>query len=73
MGILDLRDMNMCVLASWIQRYHDSKSKLWREIIDNKYNTNSPNVFYCRDINSSPFWKGAAKMGFRWKVGDGKK
>jgi hypothetical protein len=78
MGIPNLRDINMCLFASWIQIYHGSKSKLWREIIDNKYNTYSPNVFCCGERNSPSFWKGAmwaakaAKMGFRWKVGNGK-
>jgi hypothetical protein len=58
MGVPDLRDISTCLLASWIQRYNDSTSKLWREIIDNKYNTNSPNVFCCRERNSSPFLEG---------------
>jgi hypothetical protein len=45
MGIPDLRDINMCLLTSWVQRYQDSGSKLWKEIIDTKYQINSPNVF----------------------------
>jgi hypothetical protein len=49
LGILDLRNLNLCLLASWVQRYYDSGSKLWREIIDYKYNT-APNLFYCRDF-----------------------
>jgi hypothetical protein len=78
MGILDLRELNMCFLASWVQRYYDSKSKLWREIIDCKYIVEC-NIFCCVDRNASLFWKGviwvarAAKMGFRWKYGDGKR
>jgi hypothetical protein len=52
-GIPDLRNLNLCLLASWVQRYYDSGPKLWREIVDCKYNT-APNLFYCRDINVSP-------------------
>jgi hypothetical protein len=38
----------------------------------------SPNLFCCPDRNSSPFLKAvlwetrAAKMGYKWKIGDGK-
>jgi hypothetical protein len=45
LGIPDLRMLNMCLLASCVQRYHDAKSKLWREIVDCKYQTSSPNLF----------------------------
>jgi hypothetical protein len=54
MGIPDLRMLNMCLLTSWVQRYYDSKSKLWKKIVDSKYHL-SPNLFCCPDINSSPF------------------
>jgi hypothetical protein len=53
-GIPDLRNLNLCLLASWVQRYYDSESKLWREIIDCKYNTAS-NLFCCRNRNVSRF------------------
>jgi hypothetical protein len=65
---LDLRDLNICLLASWIQRYHE---KLWRIIINAKYNSNSPNIFCCNDRHGSSFWNRvlwaakAAKMGYR--------
>jgi hypothetical protein len=79
LGIPDLRNLNLCLLASWVQRYHDSEGRLWKNIVDAKYNTCSPNIFCSRDRGSSPFWKGnmwaiqAAKMGYKWNVGDGKK
>jgi hypothetical protein len=79
LGIPDLRNMNMCLLASWIQRYQDAGPKLWRKIVDAKYQTVSPNIFCCSPRNGSPFWKGvlwvaqAAKMGFRWSVGNGRR
>jgi hypothetical protein len=54
-GIPDLRDLNLCLLASWVQRYQDGEGKLWREVVDFKYSTCSPNIFCCRDRNTSPF------------------
>jgi hypothetical protein len=73
-----LRNLNLCLLVSWVQRYYDSNGKFWKDIIDFKYKTYSPNVLCCHDRSASPFWKGfmwvaqAAKMGYRWHVGDGK-
>ena len=38
-----------------------------------------PNIFYASDVGASPFWKGvlwvaeAAKMGYLWKIGNGRK
>jgi hypothetical protein len=79
MGISDLRDLNLCLLISWVQRYHEAGPKIWRAIIDSKYHNYYPNIFYCRDRKSSPSWKGvlwaikAVKMGFRWSIGNGEK
>jgi hypothetical protein len=79
LGIPDLRDLNICLLAVWIQRYQNSESKLWREIMDTKYHTSPPNIFCCDDRQCSPFLKGfklatqAAKMGFKWKLGNVRK
>jgi hypothetical protein len=78
-GIPNLIDLNTCLLASWIKRYKAGEGKLWKELTDFKYNTAKPNILSCRDTNGSHFFKGfvwaakAAKMGFRWKIGDGKK
>jgi hypothetical protein len=79
LGAPDLRDLNLCLLASWIQRYHDSDGKLWKAIIDAKYHTKSPNIFCYPYREGSPFWKGivwaakAAKMSYKWKIGDERK
>jgi hypothetical protein len=79
LGIPNLADMNLCLLASSIKRYHLDNDKMWKQIIDHKYKTDSPNVFACRENGISPFWKGvmwaakAAKMGYQWKVGNGRK
>jgi hypothetical protein len=78
-GVPNLRDLNMCLLGSWVKRYQDGRGKLWKEIVDVKYKTDNPNLFCTSDTNSSQFFKGfmwaakAAQMGLRWKVGDGKK
>lgn len=42
LGVLDLRNMNICLLASWIKRYHLDGSKLWKRIVDFKYNAEAP-------------------------------
>jgi hypothetical protein len=65
------------LLASWLKRYINGDGKLWKQLIDSKYNTQKSNILACKDTNSSIFWKGfiwaisAVKMGYRWKVGDG--
>jgi hypothetical protein len=79
MGIPELRDLNLCLLASWIQRYYEAGDKLWRRIIDFKCSHEFANIFCCDNRNCSPFWKGvmwaakAVKMGYRWRVSDEKK
>ena len=77
-GIPDFSSLNLCLLASWINRYHLNEAAIWKKIIDFKYNCKNPNIFCCPELNASPFWKGvlwackAAHMGVRWKVGDGR-
>ena len=70
LGIHDLQLLNMCLLASWIARYHRSANSIWRKIVDSKYRAQDPTLFCCQEIEASPFWKGvlwaakAAKMGY---------
>jgi hypothetical protein len=79
MGVPDMRDLNLCLLASWVQRYYDAEGRLWRDIIDHKYNGCSPNLLCCTPRNAFPFLKGvmwaskAAKLEFRWHLGNGRK
>jgi hypothetical protein len=79
LGIPNLRDLNISLLASWLKRYKSDKDKLWKELVDFKYQTKDPNILVTRTINSSSFFKGfmwatqAAKLGYKWKVGNGKK
>jgi hypothetical protein len=78
-GIPNLRDINICLLGSWLKRYNLDKDKLWKQVIDDKYSTNNPNIFCSSTVGSSQFFKGmmwaskAAKMGYKWKIGNGKK
>lgn len=44
-GIPDLGNLNMCLLASWINRYNLSNEVIWKKIIEYKYNR-CPNVFF---------------------------
>jgi hypothetical protein len=33
LGFPNLRDLNLCLLASWFQRFYDPSSKLWKDIV----------------------------------------
>jgi hypothetical protein len=49
------------------------KEKIWRQLVDFKYNTSNPNLFTCRESGFSNFWKGvlwAAKVE-KWGIGRG--
>ena len=78
LGIPNLQNLNMCLLASWIARYHLNQEAIWKNLVNHKYNIIDPNIFCYPENNISPFWKGvmwackAAKMGYSWKIGDGK-
>lgn len=78
LGISNIADMNLCLLASWVKRYYMDDGKIWKQVIDAKYRTQSPNIFSCSDNGVSPFWKGilwaakAAKVGYSWKIGNGR-
>ena len=79
LGIPNIAEMNLCLLASWVKKYNMDDDKLWKQIIDHKYQVNSPNIFPASVSGASPFWKGllwasnAAKLGYQWKVGNGRK
>lgn len=79
LGLPSLRDLNISLLASWLKRYNKDKENLWKELIDYKYDTAEPNIFLSNTIGASSFFKGfmwaaqAARMGYKWKVGNGMK
>jgi hypothetical protein len=78
LGNPGLKDLNLCLLGSWVKRYIRDENKLWRNIIDKKYCKNS-NIFHSNKTHASPFWKGvilatkALKFGYRWVIGNGLK
>jgi hypothetical protein len=69
----------MCLLATWIKRYHLADVKIWKSIIDHKYELANENILACSTPDASPFWKGvmwvakAARIGYIWKIENGKK
>jgi hypothetical protein len=71
LGIPDLRDLNINLLASWLKRYKSDKDKIWKELVDFKYQTKDLNILVTRTTNSSSFFKGfmwatqAAKLGYK--------
>jgi hypothetical protein len=78
LGIPDLRDLNLCLLGSWVNRFISDDGKLWRSIVGRKY-CREDNIFYSESRHASPFWKGvmmaakAVKLGYRWIPGNGKR
>jgi hypothetical protein len=79
LGIPNIRELNLCLLGSWLKRYSGDEGKLWKSLVDFKYNDHSPNIFTCSETGASNFWKGVlwaarvAKLGYRWNVGRGDK
>jgi hypothetical protein len=57
-GLGNLRELNICLLGSWIMRYSMDKDKILKLLIDFKYNICKPNILTCRDTWSSNLWKG---------------
>jgi hypothetical protein len=55
LGVPDLKELNMCLLWSWIRRYAADQDKIWRMLVDFKYNTRNPNIFCCTDVGVSNF------------------
>lgn len=78
-GIPNLRDLNICLIDSWLRRYAKDKDKLWKDLVDYKYHTTNPNIFLINSAGSSNFFKGfmwavqVARMGYKWHVGNGHK
>jgi hypothetical protein len=76
LGVPNLRELYLCLLGSWVRWYSSDKDKIWKKLVDYKYNTSNPNIFTCKELGVSNFWKGViwaarvAKMGNRWQVGN---
>lgn len=54
----NVRDLNICLFGSWIKRYIDVKNRVWKSLVGRKYQIESPNIFYSREVGTSYFWKG---------------
>lgn len=63
LGIPNLSDRNISLLASWLKRYSMDKNKLWKELTYFKYNTDKPNVFLADSYGASSFFKGLMWVG----------
>jgi hypothetical protein len=78
LGIPNLRDLNTCLLTSWLKRYNNDKNKLWKELIDFKYDLVVRIFSRLKLVVPLIFFIGflwaahAAKMGFMWQIVDGK-
>ena len=57
LGIPNLRDLNICLLSSWLKRYQVDDDKLWKNLIDYKYCTKEPNIFHSNTQGASNFFK----------------
>lgn len=58
LGVPNLRDLNLYLLASWIKRYNLDDNKLWKQLLDFNYQTYRPNIFYSSTVGVSDFFKG---------------
>jgi hypothetical protein len=48
MGIPDLRDLNVCLLASWVQRFYTKDQKMWKSVVEHKYHPQfSQHILLC--------------------------
>jgi hypothetical protein len=55
LGSPNIANVNLCLLSSWIKSYNLDEGKLWKSMVDAKYNTNNPNTFCSRSVGVSPF------------------
>jgi hypothetical protein len=75
----NLTNVNLCLLGSLLKRYSKDYGKLWKTIVDAKYNTQDMNIFCSRIVGVSHFWKGlmwfvkSVQFRYRWKIGNGVK
>jgi hypothetical protein len=53
MGIQNLRYFNLYLLSSWIKRYHMDNNKIWKTIVESKYDL-APNIFWANTSHCSP-------------------
>lgn len=77
LGVPNLREVNMSLLASWAKRYFADTNKNWVSLVEYKYQTNKPNLLWSKEKVGSPFWKSfswalaGVRPFYKWVVGDG--
>jgi hypothetical protein len=54
LGIPDIKDLNLCLLGSWVKRYFMDEGKLWRKVVEKKY-CKKGNIFCSEKKHASPF------------------
>ena len=79
MGVPNLRDFNMALLALWSKRFFDDdRDSDWKRNLCYKYGAAKPSILYGKPCLGSLFWKsicwafGGAKKNYRWEVGSGR-
>jgi hypothetical protein len=78
LDIPQLKDLNLCLIESWVKKFIKDEGRLWRDIVEMKYCRHG-NIFHANQGHPSPFWKGvlmaaqAVKLGYRWLPRDGRK
>jgi hypothetical protein len=81
LGVLNLRELNLCLIGSWVRRYIVDKDKIWKVLVAIKYSIEKPNIFTYKSEGASNFWKcvlwaaNVARMRYRWmdvKLGFGR-
>jgi hypothetical protein len=55
LGIPDLRELKLYLLGSCIRRYTIDREKIWKQLVDFKYRTDSPNILNFNDVGASNF------------------
>ena len=79
MGVPNLRDFNLAMLAFWSKRLFDGRPSDWKKLLECKYVTDKPNILSANPRQRSPFWKSISwafasakkKYFYKWKIGDG--
>uniref|UniRef100_A0A8I6WLN0 Reverse transcriptase domain-containing protein n=1 Tax=Hordeum vulgare subsp. vulgare TaxID=112509 RepID=A0A8I6WLN0_HORVV len=77
LGIPNIREFNMALLASWGKRFFNDVDSDWKKILRYKYIVSNPNILWSRQQGSSPFWKSvtwalnATRTSYKWEIGNG--
>ena len=67
LGILDVRAMNVCLVAKWLDRLENGPNNVCCELLKRKY-LGSKNIFQIKKVSGSQFWRGllGVRKWFQW-------